>query len=131
MGTLSAMTSEISPTRMAFLSVLAAMAIAMLGCGSTAYAKTCTSPNVPKYPSSKGGYFLRLEVTKISCPTGKSLMLSHYRCRAKKGIRGRCDRVRGYRCTEKRKEEIQTEFNSKVTCTNAGKRFAYNYQQIL
>ena len=121
------MTTEILLPRAAFASLLTALSIALFAGGSPAQAASCGG--MPTYPSSKGGYFLSLRVTKISCKTGKSLMKSHYRCRVHHGIRGKCTAVRGYRCTERRGAAIPTEFNAEVTCRNAGKRFVYAYQQ--
>jgi hypothetical protein len=121
------MKSETWLPRALLLSLLTALAIALFAGGSPAQAATCGG--MPSYPSSKGGYFLSLRVTKINCKTGKSLMKSHYKCRVKHGIKGKCASVRGYRCTEKRGAAIPTEFNAEVTCKNAGKRFVYAYQQ--
>jgi hypothetical protein len=110
------------------LSLLTALAIALLSGGTPAQAAACDVDSV-HYPSSKGGYFLSLRVTKISCRTGKSLMKSHYACRVRHGIKGTCSAVRGYHCTEKRGAAIPTEFNATVTCKSGTKRFVYAYQQ--
>jgi hypothetical protein len=118
---------EILLPRVLLASLLTALAIALCAGGSPAQAASCGG--MPNYPSSKGGYFLSLRVTKISCKTGKSLMRSHYRCRVHHGIKGTCTAVRGFRCTEKRGAAIPTEFNAEVTCKSAGKRFVYAYQQ--
>jgi hypothetical protein len=109
------------------LSLLTALAIALFAGGTPAQAASCGG--MPHYPSSKGGYFLALRVTKLSCKTGRSLMLSHYHCRVSHGIKGTCTAVRGYRCTEKRGAAIPTEFNAEVTCKRGTKRFFYAYQQ--
>ncbi len=86
---------------------------------------------MPDYPSSKGGYFQTLEVTKLSCKTGRSLMRSHYTCRVKHGLKGHCTRVKGYRCTETRGLAIPTEYSGRVTCKAGSKKFVYTYQQNL
>jgi hypothetical protein len=121
------MRSETLPARVVLLSLLTALSIALFAGGSPAQAASCGG--MPSYPSSKGGYFLSLRVTKISCKTGKSLMKSHYKCRVKHGIKGTCKSVRGYRCSEKRGASIPTEFNAQVTCKRGAKRFVYAYQQ--
>jgi hypothetical protein len=121
------MNLEISPPRVALASLFAALCLALLAGGATASAATCDG--MPAYPSSKGGYFQTLSVTKISCKTGKSLMKSHYSCRVKHGIKGKCTAVRGYRCTEKRGLAIPTEYSAAVTCKRGSKRFVYSYQQ--
>ena len=47
---------------------------------------------------------------------GRSVTLSHYRCRTRSGPKGRCNRsVSRYRCTERR-TTIPTEINGRVTC---------------
>lgn len=121
------MNFEISPPRVALASLFAALLLALLVGGASAQAASCSG--MPAYPSSKGGYFQTLNVTKISCKTGKSLMKSHYRCRVKRGIRSTCTSVRGYRCSEKRGLAIPTEFSAVVTCKQGSKRFVYSYQQ--
>lgn len=91
---------------------------------------------VPKYPNTNpGGYFTSLKVTKVSCRTGRSITLAHYRCRVKKGLKGRCtSRVRRYyRCTESRPADSQSEeqLNAKVTCKRGKRKVVYTYQQNL
>jgi hypothetical protein len=86
-------------------------------------ARSCTAP---RYPGS--GYFTSLSVTGVSCATGRSLTLSHYRCRTRRSKTGRCSSVRGYRCTEKR-QTISTEIDGRVTCKRGSRRFVYTYQQ--
>lgn len=121
------MTSEIARPRVALLTLLTALTVALFAGGSPAQAASCSG--MPHYPSSKGGYFLSLRVTKLSCTAGKSLMRSHYHCRVTHGIRGRCTRVRGYTCSERRGAAIPTEFNAEVTCKRGSRRFVYAYQQ--
>ncbi|MCW2966358.1 MAG: hypothetical protein JWM71_130, partial [Solirubrobacteraceae bacterium] len=86
-------------------------------------AATCSAP---KYPGQ--GYFTSLKVAHVSCATGKKVTLAHYRCRTKHGIRGKCARVDGYKCSEHR-NSIPTEFDSRVTCVSGSRRVVYTYQQ--
>lgn len=88
-----------------------------------AEARTCKAP---KYPGE--GYFTYLEVTKLSCSRGKELTLAHYRCRTKRSKTGKCTRVSGYSCSEKRRT-IPTEINGRVTCRKGSAKFVYAYQQ--
>jgi hypothetical protein len=111
------------------LIVAAAFATA-LALGSTAgahpaahAARACTPP---KYPGL--GYFTSLEVTHVTCATGKKVTLAHYRCRTKHGRAGRCPRVLHYRCTERR-NAIPTEYNARVTCKRGTRKVVYTYQQ--
>jgi hypothetical protein len=87
-------------------------------------AKNCS--HLPTYPGN--GYFTSLSVTRVTCNTGKKVMKDHYRCRTRHGIRGKCGRVDGYSCTEKR-DSISTEFVSKVTCKNGSRKVFYTYLQ--
>jgi hypothetical protein len=110
--------------------ILAAALTALLVLGSTAGARpaahaahACTPP---KYPGL--GYFTSLEVTHVSCATGKRVTLAHYRCRTKHGRSGRCPSVLHYRCTERR-NSIPTEYNARVTCKRGTRKVVYTYQQ--
>jgi hypothetical protein len=92
---------------------------------ATASARSCTPPD---YPGS--GYFTSLKVSHVSCSTGRTVTLAHYRCRTENGRKGRCKRrVRGYRCSENRFSTIPTEFNARVTCKRGARRVIYTYQQ--
>jgi hypothetical protein len=91
----------------------------------------------PRYPQrrGKGGYFTSLRVTNTSCKDGKTQMLAWYKCRIKKGVKGRCTRskVRGYRCTEKR-GPVQSGagedvFSAVVTCKKRSKKVVHGYDQ--
>jgi hypothetical protein len=91
---------------------------------ATASASSCTPP---AYPGS--GYFTTLKVAHVSCGTGRTVTLAHYRCRTESGRKGRCRRrVHGYRCSEHR-DTIPTEINSRVTCKKGARRVIYTYQQ--
>ena len=107
--------------RLSGLLIVLAIAAAL---PSTAQAATCSTP---KYPGS--GYFTSLKVSGVSCSTGRSVTLSHYRCRTSSGPKGRCSRrVSGYRCSERR-TTISTEINGRVTCKRGSRSVVYTYQQ--
>jgi hypothetical protein len=55
-------------------------------------------------------------------------MRAHYRCRTRHGIKGRCARFNGWRCTETRRA-IATEYNARVTCRKGSRKVIYTYQQ--
>jgi hypothetical protein len=102
---------------------LAAAAFAPSAPGAS-LARSCSAP---RYPGS--GYFTSLRVTSVSCATGRSVTLAHYRCRTKRSKAGRCSSPgRGYRCTEKR-QTISTEIDGRVTCKRGSRRVVYTYQQ--
>jgi hypothetical protein len=91
----------------------------------------------PRYPQKKGkgGYFTSLRVTNTSCKDGKAQMLAWYKCRIKKGVKGKCTRskVRGYKCREKR-GPVQSGvgddvFSAVVTCKKGSKKVVHGYDQ--
>jgi hypothetical protein len=95
---------------------------------------TYKNPRYPEY-KGKGGYFTSLRVTNTSCKDGKRQMVAWYKCRIKKGVKGKCTRskVRGYKCTEKR-GPVQSgrggdEFSARVTCRTGSKKIVHTYDQ--
>ena len=112
---------------------LAAASAALLAAGATAAgaqpsghaARTCKAPT---YPGQ--GYFTRLTVARVSCATGRRVVLAHYHCRIKHGRKGRCPSVLGYRCSEVRRS-IPTELLSHTTCKRGARRVSFYYQQDL
>jgi hypothetical protein len=107
------------------LSLVAATAVAHASVDAHA-ARTCSAP---KYPGS--GYFTSLSVKRVTCATGRKVVLAHYRCRTARSRAGRCHRkVRRYSCSERR-NSIPTEIQSRVTCRRGSKRVIYSYQQNL
>lgn len=75
-------------------------------------------------------YVIRLHARGTSCRRAKRLVRAYHRCRARRGgRRGRCPRVRGYRCRERRFDSISTQFNSRVSCRRGGRRVSHLYQQ--
>lgn len=111
--------------------VVAAAGLALTGAGAAqaADASAAKSCSPPKYPGT--GYFTTMSVSGLSCSSGKKVVLAHYRCRVKNGVKGRCPsstRINGYRCTEKRRS-ISTEIDGVVTCRKGSKKVTYSYQQ--
>ncbi|MEJ7797121.1 MAG: hypothetical protein WKF42_01385 [Solirubrobacteraceae bacterium] len=123
-------------TRTPTLAVLACLALTALvvaeGAATASAAPSATrSCSPPKYPGA--GYFTgKINVSRISCAYGKSFVRSFYKCRTKSGRRptGRCTRVRGFRCSEKR-NSIPTEINARATCKRGTQRIVHTYQQNL
>lgn len=101
--------------------------IAVLAIGTSASAATSRSCSPPKYPGT--GYFTSLKVSRTSCATGRKVALAYYRCRVRKGVRGRCTRrVLRYKCTETR-NSIPTEIDARVTCRRGTAKVTHTYQQ--
>ena len=110
------------------LLALAVRALVARGGAGTARAKGCKSAT---YPGE--GYFNDLTVKGTSCPAGRQVQKSHYKCRVRNGGRdGRCkSRVEGYSCKERRGARSSVEYNAIVTCTRGSKRVRWQYQQNL
>ena len=110
----------------AALAALLALGATVAGARPAAHASRSCAPG--KYPGQ--GYFTSLQVSRVSCATGKRVMRAHYTCRTKHGRKGRCPSVLGYRCTETRRS-IPTEYTSRVTCKRGTKKVVYTYEQFL
>ena len=122
------MMSEMSRARTAFVTVLTAVAIALLAGTPAARAKSCSDGRLP----NGNGYFTSLTVTKVSCATGRRVVLAYYKCRIKKGRKARCtDKVLGYSCREVKRTQIPTEINARVSCRLGARRVVHTYQQNL
>ena len=75
-------------------------------------------------------YVTSLSVTRISCSSGKRFVRSYHRCRNRNGGKdGRCPRVDGYRCSERR-SGIRTQFSGRVTCRRGSRRVVHRYTQF-
>lgn len=118
-----------SLTRIPMLTLLACLAFAAFAAGESE-ARDCGGESV-RQPNGSG-YFTSLAATRISCSYGKSFRRSHWRCRTNSGSRpaGRCARVRGFRCSERR-NSIPTEIDARVTCRRGSQKIVYTYSQPL
>jgi hypothetical protein len=122
------MISRMSAPRGTLVMALAALAIALLAGAPTARATTCSDGRLP----NGNGYFTSLTVTKVSCKTGRKVVLAYYTCRIKKGKKARCtDKVMGYSCREVKRTQIPTEINARVSCKRGARRVVHTYQQNL
>jgi hypothetical protein len=122
------MISRISATRAALVALPAALAIALFAGAPPARAASCSDGRLP----NGNGYFTSLTVTKVSCKTGKRVVLAYYKCRIKKGKKARCtDKVLGYSCKELKRTQIPTEINARVSCKRGARRVVHTYQQNL
>ena len=105
-----------------------AIAVAALATAPAAHAKQC---NVQRDAENFGvSYVTSLEVKGVSCATGKKVVRAYHKCRkANGGIKGRCSRVLGYSCTERR-ESIKTQFSAKANCRSGTRRVIHTYTQF-
>ena len=108
---------------------LAALAVALAAAAllpATAAAKSCSVGNSRAYNTT---YVIKITVTAVSCSAGKSLIRSYHTCRP--GKSGKCARIKGYRCTERRYNKSPQSYDSDVRCTRGAKRVAHTYTQFI
>lgn len=97
-----------------------------LAAAPAAQAKSCQVS-----PSERFGvtYVTSLTVSGVTCARGKEIVRAFHKCRkARGGIKGRCPKVLGYSCTERRTSN-PAQFSSKATCTNGTRRVVHTYTQ--
>jgi hypothetical protein len=88
-----------------------------------------TSCNIRGKQRSLGTtYVTSVKVSHVSCRSALKFVKAYHKCRHKHGAGGRCGRLQGYRCTEKR-ESIPTQYDSRATCTNGHRRITQTYTQ--
>ena len=108
--------------------VIAAVLLVVL-LPSSASAATCKlSPTEQRRLGTT--YVTTLSVSGLSCSSGKRQVRAYHRCRNRNGGKdGRCPRVDGYRCSERR-SGIKTQFNGRVTCRRGSKTVKHTYTQF-
>jgi uncharacterized membrane protein len=75
-------------------------------------------------------YVTALSVRGTSCAAGKDVVRAFHACRP--GKKGRCHRrVLGYSCSERRFNQIRTQYDSKVTCKKGSRVVKHTYTQWL
>lgn len=73
-------------------------------------------------------YVTALSVRRTSCAAGKEVVRAFHACRP--GKKGRCHRrVLGYSCSERRFNQIRTQYDSKVTCKKGSRVVKHSYTQ--
>ena len=76
-------------------------------------------------------YVTALSTRRVSCPDARSFSRLYHRCRrANGGRRGRCTRVRRFRCSERRFNVISISFDSRVLCVRGSQRIRQTYTQL-
>jgi len=92
-------------------------------------AKTC---NISGKERKLGtSYVLKLTATRVSCGKAQKLVKAYNACRHEKGKAGRCTRkVSGFSFSERRLDQIDTQYDAKVTAKKGSKRVAFTYTQF-
>jgi hypothetical protein len=88
-------------------------------------AASCSGQSTGK----KGAYLNKLTVSGLSCKSGKKVMLDHDKCRVAHGVKGKCTKVDGYKCTEGKRSDSGDQFDVKVTCKKGSKKVSFYVSQ--
>jgi hypothetical protein len=112
-------------SRLAAGVVALAAACLLLAIPQAAQARSCKVGNDRSYGTT---YVLKIGVKGVSCRSGKALIRAFHDCRP--GKKGRCARVSGFACTERRFNAIPTSYDSDVTCAKGSKQVTHRYTQF-
>jgi hypothetical protein len=100
---------------------------ALLVLPSSAAAATCSVKG--KERKLGATYVTKVTASGISCGGALDVVRAYHRCRRSRGgADGRCPRVSGYRCSEKRTSS-PTQYDSRATCRKGGRRIVQQYTQ--
>jgi opacity protein-like surface antigen len=122
------------------LSLIVALALLALAAASTASAADGPTAQASKHCSTGSGrglgptYAFKLSVSRTSCRNGRKLIRAYNSCRHKNGgARGHCGGVLGYRCSERRFNQLpRISFDANVKCSKSGgRRINHTYTQNL
>ena len=121
------------------VSLIAAVLVATLIAGSTSSITSVASaaPGAKKCGISGKErtfgptYVLEVRVTQVTCAAAFKVIRAFHTCRYKNGRKGFCRTlVSGYRCTERRTQQIPTQYDSATTCKK-GTQLVYHYYCLL
>lgn len=88
--------------------------------------KSCSIGNSRGYGTT---YVLKISASGgASCRGAKSLIKAYHRCRP--GKSGKCGRVSGYRCSERRFNKSRQSYDSNATCRKGGRTVKHTYTQF-
>jgi hypothetical protein len=74
-------------------------------------------------------YVTSVKASGVSCRSALRLVKDYHACRRRRGgADGRCPRVNGYRCRERRTSS-PTQYDSRATCRKGGRRVVQQYTQ--
>lgn len=87
-------------------------------------AKRCSVGDSRSYGTT---YVRWIRTRNVGCKRAKRLVRAFHGCR--KGPRGTCGRVSGFRCRERRFNKSSFSFDSNVRCKRGGKVVKHGYTQ--
>lgn len=92
-------------------------------------ARTCSTSGIERKLGAS--YVTALSTRRVSCPDARSFSRLYHRCRRQHGgRRGRCRRVRGFRCSERRFNVGRLSYDSRVLCVRGSQRIRQTYTQL-
>ena len=75
-------------------------------------------------------YVLTLSVSGTKCAKGRKFVKAYHQCRFRNGGRdGKCARISGYKCEERRFNKISTQYDARARCKKAGREIFHIYTQ--
>jgi hypothetical protein len=89
-------------------------------------ARSCKVGDVRGYGTT---YVLGIRASGVSCRRARTLVRAFHACRP--GKSGRCPRVSGYRCSERRFNKSSQSYDSRVSCRNGDRTVKHTYTQFL
>ena len=89
-------------------------------------ARSCNVGDVRGYGTT---YVLGIRASGVSCRRARTLVRAFHACRP--GKSGRCARVSGYRCSERRFNKLSQSYDSRVSCRSGDRTVKHTYTQFL
>lgn len=90
---------------------------------------TCSTRGIERKLGAS--YVTALSTRRVTCADARSFSRLYHRCRRENGgRRGRCPRVRGFRCSERRFNVIRISYDSRVLCVRGSQRIRQTYTQL-
>jgi hypothetical protein len=109
------------------VTVLGAAALALALLAGPSSAASCSVAGKERRLGAT--YVTSVRATGVGCSRALSLVRDYHACRRRRGgADGRCPRVRGYRCTERRVSS-PAQYDSRATCRRGGRRVVQRYTQ--
>ena len=109
--------------------ILAGLAAGLLSAALAAPASAATCNISGKERKLGATYVTSLTTKGVSCSTAQRFVRSFHRCRRSNGgADGRCARLQGYRCSERR-TSAPTQYDSRATCRKGSRRIVQRYTQ--
>lgn len=110
---------------LAAIAALLALAPAAAADPTATAAKGCGVGNERGYGTT---YVLKISASGTSCRSARKLVRAFHACRP--GTSGKCGRVLGYSCSERRFNKGRTSYDSSVTCRKGGRTVKHTYTQF-